>query len=480
MNSLLKTHTSTLLGQAGILMCFALLSSISNAAIGDAAEAAEHKTKSLEIYRTIVEIPTVAGRGNGQKIVDYLSQEFVVAGFSPDDIKTIAVDDAVGLTVRYAGKEGSNLMPILLLGHMDVVEALDSDWERSPFTLNEDESYFYGRGTIDNKYGVSMLASTFVRLKKQGFVPNRDLYIVFSGDEETTMFTTEKLAYETAYLRDAEYALNSDAGGGSLNTNHEPVGYNVQAAEKTYATFEMTIHNPGGHSSIPRPDNAIYELADALKAISQYRFPINSSSVTREYFRQNSLKVEGETGSAMASFAADPTDEQAVALLSRKAHYNGMLRTTCVATMLSGGHAENALPQSATATVNCRIFPGETIEGVKQQLVEVSGLTDKDIKLLVPYPESPTSDPRDDVMAAVRVAVDTISPELPMVPYMSPGATDGMHFRTAGIPVWGVSSGFMRAEDNFAHGLNERFPKKSFDDSLDFWTVLLKELTAPQ
>jgi carboxypeptidase PM20D1 len=149
MNSLLKTHTSTLLGQAGILMCFALLSSISNAAIGDAAEAAEHKAKSLEIYRTIVEIPTVAGRGNGQKIVDYLSQEFVVAGFSPDDIKTIAVDDAVGLTVRYAGKEGSNLMPILLLGHMDVVEALDSDWERSPFTLNEDESYFYGRGTIE-------------------------------------------------------------------------------------------------------------------------------------------------------------------------------------------------------------------------------------------------------------------------------------------------------------------------------------------
>ena len=480
MNSLFKKLASISLVQTSILICLVVVNSSSNMAFGEAADTAEHKAKSFEIYKTIVEIPTVAGRGNGQKIVDYLSREFVAAGFSSTDIKTVTVEDAVGLTVRYAGKQDSVLKPILLLGHMDVVEALDADWERAPFTLSEDESYFYGRGTRDNKYGVAMVASTFIRLKKQGYVPNRDIYIAFSGDEESTMFTTEKLAYETPYLKDAEYALNCDAGGGSLDTNHNPVGYNVQAAEKTYATFEMTVRNPGGHSSIPRPDNAIYELADALKAISEYSFPINSSSVTREYFRQNSLKVEGETGDAMARFAADPTDHQAVALLTKKVHYNGMLRTTCVATMLSGGHAENALPQSATATVNCRIFPGETIKGVKQQLVEVSGLTDEDIKLLVPYPESPTSNPRDDVMSAVRVAVDTISPELPMVPYMSPGATDGMHFRTAGIPVWGVSSGFMRAEDNFAHGLNERFPKQSFDDGLDFWTVLLKELTAPE
>ena len=463
--------------QTALILVFALSTNLAHSTDNDSTELSDHRAKSLEIYRTIVEIPTVAGRGNGQKIVDYLSQQFIAAGFQAADINTVKVGDAVGLTVRYSGQKGSQLQPILLLGHMDVVEALDSDWQRPPFTLSEDDAYFYGRGSKDNKYGVSMLASTFVRLKKQGFVPNRDMYLVFSGDEETTMETTEVLAYKTPYLSKAEYALNSDAGGGLLDTHHQPISFAVQAAEKTYATFEITIRNPGGHSSIPRPDNAIYELSKALDAIANFTFPVNSSSVTRDYFRLNSLRVEGELGEAMARFAEDPTDVEAVALMSKKANYNGMLRTNCVATMLRGGHAENALPQSATATVNCRIFPGESIEGVKQQLTAVINNPDAQIDLLVPYPESPTSELRDDVMAAVRKAVDTISPDLPLVPYMSPGASDGMHFRKAGIPVWGVSSAFIRAEDNFAHGLNERFPKKSFNEGLEFWTLLLKELT---
>ena len=439
----------------------------------------QHAAKSLEIYKTIVEIPTVAGRGNGQTIVDYLSGELTAAGFAAKDIQSIPVEGATALVVRYPGVPNSSLRPILLLGHMDVVEALDEDWERAPFKLTEDDDFYYGRGTIDNKYGIAMLTSTFVRLKRQGFTPSRDLYLVFSGDEESSMKTTETLAYHTEQLANAEYALNSDAGGGSLNSDGTPSSYNVQSAEKIYATFELTVTNQGGHSSRPRPDNAIYDLAAALKGVQDFDFPTNSSVVTREYFKQVSQRVEGDLGDAMLTFAANPKDPAAAKMLGDHPHYMTMVRTTCVPTMLAGGHAENALPQSATATVNCRIFPGETIAGVQAQLESAVANEQVEFKLLDPYPESPTSEPRDDVMAAVRVAVDTISSGLPIIPYMSSGATDGMHFRMANIPTWGVSSAFMRGEDNFAHGLNERLPKKAFNDGLDFWTVLLKELTTP-
>ncbi|MDH3578492.1 MAG: M20/M25/M40 family metallo-hydrolase, partial [Gammaproteobacteria bacterium] len=227
----------------------------------------EHAQKTLEIYRTIIEIDTSKNRGNGPKVAQYLADELLAAGFPADDIEVVPKPPFAALIARYRGALGSNKKPILLLGHMDVVEANAEDWERPPFTLTQDDKYFYARGSDDNKFGVAQLTSTFIRLKKEGFQPNRDLIIAFTGDEESGMTTTRMLAYERPDLAKAEFALNSDAGGGALDKQGRAVTYNIQAAEKTYATWELTVHNPGGHSSRPRPDNAIYDLADAIMKI---------------------------------------------------------------------------------------------------------------------------------------------------------------------------------------------------------------------
>ena len=359
---------------------------------------------------------------------------------------------------------------------MDVVEALPEDWERPPFELTEDDSYFYGRGSIDNKLGVSMLSSTFIRLKKEGFVPDRDLIIAFSGDEETTMLTTRMLANDTPELADAEYALNSDAGGGDLRSDGKAVAYTMQAAEKTYATFELTVRNPGGHSSRPRPDNAIYDLASALGKIQGYPFPVRSSVMTRNFFRITGNQLGGELGDAMIRFADDPKDQSASDRLMIESSYVGSTRTTCLATMLRGGHAENALPQSATATVNCRIFPGVSVAEIEQILRKVVANKEIEFVTLDDPIESPISEPREDVMAAVSKAVHARYPELPIIAYMESGGTDGMHFRSAGIPTWAMSSVFMNPDEMYAHGLNERLPIKAFYDGLDHWTIILKEL----
>ncbi len=280
--------------------------------------------------------------------------------------------DFAALIVRYRGDGSSGKKPILFLGHMDVVEAYAKDWERPPFQLTSDDTNFYARGTIDNKFGVAQLTSTFIRLKKEGFVPTRDLIIAFSGDEESGMTTTRMLAYDRPDLAEAEFALNSDAGGGDLDAKGKAITYNIQAAEKTYATWEITVRNPGGHSSRPRPDNAIYDLAAAIKNIQDYQFPVQYSDMTRNYFRVTGEQLGGELGEAMVAFAENPNDEAAAARLAKESSYVGTTRTTCVVTMLQAGHAENALPQSATATVNCRVFPGvpvSEIEGTLRRVV---------------------------------------------------------------------------------------------------------------
>jgi len=438
----------------------------------------EHKIKSLEIYRSIIEIPTVAGRNNGQRIVDYLSEELEQNGFASEDIHEVKHEDAVAVTVRYRGKTDSELRPILLLGHLDVVEAHESDWQRPPFELTEDEDFYYARGSIDNKYGVAMLTSTFIKLKAQGFVPNRDLYLVFSGDEETTMATTEILAYKTPYIKNAAFALNSDVGGGSLDTHGRPIAFNVQAAEKTYATFDVVVSNPGGHSSLPRQDNAIYDLAEAINKLKGYEFEVKHSSVNQAFFAQSSHNASGDLKAAMLDFANDHTNQKAIATLSQYPEYNSLIRTTCTPTMLEAGHAENALPQTASLTINCRIFPGESVDAVKKTLEDELQNPNMAFRLWHRYPESPVSELDNEVQQAVRLAVDGIYKDLPIVPYMSSGATDAMHFRSAGIPTWGISGAFMRAEDMFAHGLDERLPKKAFKDALDFWTVLLTEIAS--
>ena len=436
----------------------------------------QHALKTFEIYKTIIEVDTSKAMGNTPKVARYLADELIAAGFPQEDVEIVRIGDLAALIARYRGDGSSGKRPILFLGHMDVVEAYAEDWERPPFQLTSDETNFYARGTIDNKFGVAQLTSTFIRLKKEGFVPTRDLIIAFSGDEESGMKTTRMLAYERPDLAEAEFALNSDAGGGDLDAGGAAITYNIQAAEKTYATWEITVRNPGGHSSRPREDNAIYDLAAAIKNIQGYRFPVRYSDMTRNYFQVTGEKLGGELGEAMVAFARDPNDEAAADRLARESSYVGTTRTTCVVTMLKAGHAENALPQSATATVNCRIFPGVSATEIEETLRGVVANDAVEFRVIYEATESPISELREDVLDAVSEAVNERYPEVQLLAYMESGGTDGMHFRRAGIPTWAVSGIFMNPDEMYAHGLNERVPIKAFYDALDHWSVIIRNL----
>ncbi len=436
----------------------------------------EHAKKALEIYTRIIGVESSKNLGNVPEIANYLASELIAAGFPEEDVEVVPLGETAALIARYRGDGSSGKAPILLLGHMDVVEALAQDWQRPPFELTRDENYFYARGIEDNKFGVTQLTATFIRLKKEGFVPNRDLIIAFSGDEETGMTTTSMLAYEREDLAKAEYALNSDAGGGALSADGKPVIYLIQAAEKTYVTWEITVRNPGGHSSRPRPDNAIYDLANAITKIQNYRFPVRWSEMTLAFFEETGEQLGGELGDAMIRFANNPHDEEASDRLAIESSYVGTTRTTCVVTMLQAGHAENALPQSATATVNCRVFPGVPVEAIKTALQHVIDNDAIEFKELGEATESPISRLRPDVVAAVKKAVHAQYPGVKVMAYMESGGTDGMHFRKAGIPTWAISGLFMNPDEMFAHGLNERVPVKGFYDALDHWSIILREL----
>ena len=436
----------------------------------------EHARKTLEIYERIIEVETSKNLGNVPEVANYLADQLIAAGFPKEDIEVLPVGETAALIARYRGSGSSGKPPILLLGHMDVVEARPEDWERPPFVLTRDDTYFYARGTIDNKFGVAQLTSTFIRLMKEGFVPNRDLMIVFSGDEESTMTSTRVLAYEREDLAEAEFALNSDAGGGDLAADGKALVYLIQAAEKTYVTWEITVRNPGGHSSRPRPDNAILDLANAIVKIQAHRFPVRWNDMTLEFFEETGHQLGGELGDAMLRFARDPEDRSAADRLAIESSYVGTTRTTCVVTMLRAGHAENALPQSATATVNCRVFPGVPTAEVEKTLRQVVGNDEIEFEVIYTPTESPVSELREDVRAAISEAVHPRYPEIRLLPYMESGGTDGMHFRRAGVPTWAASGIFMNPNEMFAHGLNERVPIKAFYDALEHWSTIIREL----
>lgn len=436
----------------------------------------EHAQKTLEIYTRIVEVESSKNLGNVTEVANYLASELIAAGFPKDDIEVVPIDGTAALIARYRGDGSSGKKPILLLGHMDVVEARPEDWERPPFKLTRDDTYFFARGTLDNKFGVAQLTSTFVRLMKEGFVPNRDLIIVFSGDEESTMISTRMLAYERDDLAEAEFALNSDAGGGRLDKDGKAIVYLIQAAEKTYVTWELTVRNPGGHSSRPRTDNAIFDLADAITKIQGYRFPVRWSDMTLEFFEETGHQLGGELGEAMIRFSKNPEDQTASDRLITEPSYVGTTRTTCVPTMLRGGHAENALPQSATVTVNCRVFPGVPTTEVEAALKEVIGNDAVKFEQTYAPTESPISELREDIRAAISESVHQRYPDVRLIAYMESGGTDGMHFRRAGIPTWAMSGMFMDPDEMFAHGLNERVPIKAFYDALDHWSIIIKDL----
>ncbi|MFC3052470.1 M20/M25/M40 family metallo-hydrolase [Kordiimonas pumila] len=434
--------------------------------------------EAREIYKTAVETHTAKGHGKVPDLANYLAGKFKAAGFPEEDIHVKPVGETAVLIVRYRGDGSSGKKPISISAHMDVVEALASDWVNDPFKLIEKDGFFFGRGTLDDKLGITAVTTAFLRMKTEGFVPSRDLIIAFSGDEETGMISTKALVHEFRDLTDSEFVLNADVGGGLLpEEGGPPASFGLQAAEKTYVTFEATVRNPGGHSSRPTGTNAIYDLATALKKLEAYNFTVNYNDLTLKYFSSTAKKTPGDLGKAMAKFATDPTDEWAIKTLRKDPSFVGTVGTTCVATMLQGGHAENALPQSATATINCRIFPGEGVAKTLATLKTVMANEEIEFVTLGDPTETDASPLRDDVLAALRKAVDTTYPGLEIVPSMSSGGTDGMHFRAAGIPSYGVHSVYIKSSDAFAHGLNERLPVKTFYDSLTHWYVLLTEIS---
>jgi acetylornithine deacetylase/succinyl-diaminopimelate desuccinylase-like protein len=444
-----------------------------------AAVVSPANAKAREIFAKLVGFETSIGKRQVPAMAQYLSEEFKQAGFPADDIKILPLklplEETASLVVRYRG-DGSGGKPILLLAHMDVVTARREDWQRDPFVLVEENGFFYGRGTIDVKNGVTALTATFLRLKREGFVPKRDLIIYFSGDEETMQATTVDVARNHRDLIDAEYALNTDAGGGTLDAQTgKPLFYSLQTAEKTFADFELTTRNPGGHSSQPRADNAIYDLAAALSKLRGYSFPAMWNETTRASFKVAGETTPGALGEAMRRFAKNPDDTAAADTLAANPAYVGVTRTTCVATMLSGGHANNALPQSASAIVNCRIFPGVKVESVGQTLQQVVG-AGVEVKALGNPMWSDASPLRADIVAAVTRAVRVRYPGLRVVPSQESGASDGLVFRSIGIPTYGVSDTFIKDKDQFAHGLNERLPVQSFYEGLEQWHRLLKDL----
>lgn len=437
--------------------------------------ASAHEAKALEIYRTIISFPTYEGSGKTPEMAHYLAGRFRAAGFPQADVHVLPLAGTAVLVVRYRG-DGSGGKPILLMAHMDVVPAKREDWIRDPFVLAEESGFFFARGASDNKAGVAHLTATFLRLKAEGVVPRRDLIIFFSGDEETTAASVQAVIKDHRELIDAEYALNSDGGGGVFDEETgKATMLLVQGAEKTYATFDLTVRNPGGHSSRPRPDNAIYELADALKRIEAYRFPVMSNEWTRSNLAAAAQATSGRIGQALREFVANPREGAAAETLASEAEYVGLTRTTCVATMLRGGHAENALAQSATATVNCRIFPGVAVETVQAKLQELSAKATA-VQVLGDVTSSDASPLRKDVMDSIARVVHARFPGLPVVGYMSAGATDGKYFRDAGIPVYGVGFLFSKASEEFAHGLNERIRVDEFYQGLKDWHALLRDV----
>jgi carboxypeptidase PM20D1 len=429
--------------------------------------------RALEILKTGIGYRTVAGGDQFVPYAEYLKGVLVAGGYSASEITIEPMAGTAFLIARYPGTDPKK-KPLVISGHMDVVEAKPEDWTRDPFKAVVENGYVFGRGAVDNKFDVSMVVATLASLRKSGWKPGREIVLALSGDEETTMRTTAVLAQR---LKHAEVVLNADGGGGSLSEDGKPIAFGIQGAEKTYADFTLTVTDPGGHSSRPTPTNAIYRLAKALDRLEAYKFPTMQNEITRASLAASAANTPPPVGPALAKFAADPTDAAAIATIRADPAWSPALHTTCVATMLSGGHAPNALPQKASATVNCRIFPGTSSESVRETLQQVVGDASVSVKRTDDGSiDSPASPLRPDVMKAVQKAVHARFPGLPVVPSQASGATDSMYFRAAGVPSYGVSGLFMKDSDEFSHGLNERAPISAIDGDLAHWDSILRDL----
>ena len=441
------------------------------------------QARTRALFEQVIEIPTVAKRGEMPRMAKLIADQLKAAGIPAGDIhimphEGITGDQTVTMIARWRAERATK-KPILILGHMDVVEAKRDDWSFDPFEFREEGGYFLGRGTADMKSGIIATTLALIKLKESGFRPNRDLILFFTGDEETAQVGALKGSTEWRNLTDAEFGLNADGGGGSYDRTGRPISFGMDAAEKTYQTYFLTARNPGGHSSRPRPDNAIYDLADALKKVQAHRFEPMLMDVTRAYFSERQKDEKGPLGDAMRRWLANPKDGAAADLIEASPLEVGRTRTRCVATMLDGGHADNALPQSARATVNCRIMPGVEPATVQTELQRLAGnaIEVKPDPSFIGKP-TPVLPLLPHVVAAYTAAVQRLhGSSMRVIPNMTTGTTDANFFRSVGIPVFGADGGWgISPDDERAHGLDERIPVRAAYDNVLHWEDMLREL----
>jgi acetylornithine deacetylase/succinyl-diaminopimelate desuccinylase-like protein len=429
------------------------------------------------LYKELVETNTVVNVGSCTQAADQVAARMKAAGFAQADITMFAVPEHPndgGLVAVLKGSD-ANAKPMLLLGHLDVVAAKREDWERDPFKLVEEGDYYYGRGTIDDKAQAAIWADTLIRLKQAGFKPRRDVKLALTCGEETTFAFNgaEWLSKNKPDLIAAEFAFN-EGGGGRLDENGKRQILSLQVGEKAAQNYTLVATNPGGHSSQPVPDNAIYDLLDAVDRVRGHAFPVTFNDTTRVFFTKMAATVPAAMGDAMRRLIANPNDAAAAAIVARDKAANSTLRTTCVATLLAAGHAENALPQRATANVNCRIFPGESVDGTLAKLQELAGAK---VKVTANQPVRPTGLPvplNPKIVKPIEALAAKHFPGVPVLPTMSTGATDGIFLEAIGIPVYGVPGTFVEPNMSGVHGLNERIRVDSLYASRDYLFDLVK------
>jgi acetylornithine deacetylase/succinyl-diaminopimelate desuccinylase-like protein len=448
------------------------------------ARAQDDRTKQLahDIFKQLIEINTTDSVGSTTVAAEAMAKRLHDAGLPADDIYVGGPNARKGNLVARLHGTGAH-KPILLIGHLDVVEARREDWSVDPFQLIEKDGYFYGRGTLDMKSGDTFLLMAMIRMKQESYKPDRDIILALTADEEGGAFNgVDWLIRNHRDLMEAEYVLNPDAGSFQL-VNDKKSLVAIQASEKLYQDFELKVTNPGGHSSLPVADNAIYHLAEGLTRLEHYKFAFELNEVTGAYFERMSAIVGGAVGADMRSILRNPPDEAALTRLSNMPFYNGITHTTCVATRLEAGHANNALPQMARANVNCRILPGHSSEETRATISQVMG--DPQISVAAIFTgvgggkSNQPSPLRPDVMSTLEKVSTMMWPGVAVVPVMETGASDGAISRAAGLPTYGISGMWMDVNDDRSHGRDERLLVWSFYEGVEFYYRFLKALTAP-
>lgn len=430
-----------------------------------------------DLYRELVEIDSSEATGSCTRAAEAMLARLRAAGYGANDAQVIAPDGAPDDGNLVAVLRGtSRQRAMLLLAHIDVVNANRADWERDPFTLVEEDGYFYGRGAADDKAMAAVWVDLMVRLRRENFRPRRTIKLALTCGEETSN-RVNGVDYLLQHHRDwlqAEFAINEGAGG-VLAPDGRPLALNVQAGEKIHQVYTLTVTNPGGHSSRPTPDNAIYRLSAGLGRLSDFEFPVELTPVTQTFFERVAPLVGGEMGAAMSALARNPGDRAAQQAVARDPTFNAMMRTTCVATQVDAGHAPNALPQRAVATLSCRVMQGTTPEQVQTVLQSV--LADPQIDVEIVRRREGSRAPRltRAIMAPVERAAERLWPGVPIIPIMTPGATDGRYLNTAGIPTYGMSGMFSVPEETNAHGLNEKIRVQSLYEGRDFLEAIVRD-----